>query len=121
MENIIQMLLTDSDYLLKICKTDYEEVTEYQLFVRCLSEQTVVENEMRRLRTKEDGTMNSSALQNPQDSAECHLTVIIVQAAHIRSSATQRFIKRLPPLLPQKMHLTERKAKDTCRVKNSAT
>ncbi len=44
-----------------------EEVTEYQLFVRCLSDQTVVENEKRRLRTKEDGTMNSSALQNPSD------------------------------------------------------
>ena len=67
MENIIQMLLTDSDSLLEICKTDFEEVTEYQLFVRCLSEQTVVENENRRLRTKEDGTMNSSALQNPSD------------------------------------------------------
>lgn len=67
MEKIIQMLLTDSDFLLEICKNDYEEVTEYQLFVRCLSEQTVVENEKRRLRTKEDGTMNSSALQNPSD------------------------------------------------------
>lgn len=67
MENIIQMLLTDSDSLLEIRKTDFEEVTEYQLFVRCLSEQTVVENEKRRLRTKEDGTMNSSALQNPSD------------------------------------------------------
>ena len=67
MENIIQMLLTDSDHLLEICGTDYEEITEYQLFVRCLSEQTVVENEKRRLRTKEDGTMNSSALQNPSD------------------------------------------------------
>lgn len=67
MENIIQMLLTDSDHLLEICSTDYEEVTEYQLFIRCLSEQSVVENEKRRLRTKEDGTMNSSALQNPSD------------------------------------------------------
>ena len=67
MEKIIQMLLTDSDCLLEICKTDYEEVTEYQLFVRCISEQTIVENEKRRLRTKEDGTMNSSALQNPSD------------------------------------------------------
>ena len=67
MQNIIQMLLADSDSLLEICKTDFEEVTEYQLFVRCLSEQTVVENEKRRLRTKEDGNMNSSALQNPSD------------------------------------------------------
>lgn len=55
MEQIIQMLLTDSDCLLDLCKSDFEEVTEYQLFVRCLSDQTVVENEKRRLRTKEDG------------------------------------------------------------------
>lgn len=67
MEQIIQMLLEDSGLLLGLCKTDFEEVTEYQLFIRCLSEQTVVENEKRRLRTKEDGTMNSSALQNPSD------------------------------------------------------
>lgn len=67
MEAIIQTLLTDSDVLLKLCKTDFEEVTEYQLFIRCLSDQTVVENDKRRLRTREDGTMNSSALQNPSD------------------------------------------------------
>jgi hypothetical protein len=67
MDQIIQMLLTDCDCLLELCKSDFEEVTEYQLFVRCLSDQTVVENEKRRLRTKEDGTMNSSALQNPSD------------------------------------------------------
>ena len=67
MEQIIQMLLMDSDCLLELCKSDFEEATEYQLFARCLSDQTVVENEKRRLRTKEDGTMNSSALQNPSD------------------------------------------------------
>lgn len=67
MEKIIQALLTDSNYLLDICKEDLEEVTEYQLFVRYLSDQTVVENEKRRLRTKEDGTMNSSAIQSPSD------------------------------------------------------
>jgi hypothetical protein len=67
MEAIIQTLLTDSDCLLELCKTDFEEATEYQLFVRCLSDQTVIENDKRRLRTREDGTMNSSALQNPSD------------------------------------------------------
>lgn len=67
MDQIIQMLLKDSDFLLELCKSDFEEATEYQLFARCLSDQTVVENEKRRLRTKEDGTMNSSALQNPSD------------------------------------------------------
>lgn len=67
MEAVIQTLLADSDRLLEQCKTDFEEATEYQLFVRCLSDQTVVENNKRRLRTREDGTMNSSALQNPSD------------------------------------------------------
>lgn len=64
---IIQTLLTDNDCLLYLCKTDFEDVTEYQLFIRCLSDQTVVENEKRRMRTKQDGMMNSSALQNPSD------------------------------------------------------
>ncbi len=67
MKQIIQALLTDSECLLEQCKTDFEGITEYQLFIRCLSDQTVVENEKRRLRRKEDGTMNSSALQNPSD------------------------------------------------------
>ena len=67
MEAIIQRLLTDSDCLLHLCRTDFEDVTEYRLFTRCLSDQTVVENEKRRMRTKQDGTMNSSALQNPSD------------------------------------------------------
>ena len=67
MEQIIQTLLKDSDNLLEICGSAFDDITEYQLFTRCLSEQTVVENNKRRLRTKEDGTMNSSALQNPSD------------------------------------------------------
>ena len=67
MKAIIQTLLTDSGCLLHLCRTDFEDVTEYQLFIRCLSDQTVMENEKRRMRTKQDGTMNSSALQNPSD------------------------------------------------------
>lgn len=67
MEGTIQTLLKDSDTLLALCESGYEEATEYQLFARCLSDQTVVEDGKRRLRTKEDGTMNSKALQNPSD------------------------------------------------------
>lgn len=67
MEQIIKMLIEDSELLLKICGDDFDEITEYQLFIRCLSDQTVIEDGKRRLRTKEDGTMNSSALQNPSD------------------------------------------------------
>ncbi|MDR2569631.1 MAG: transposase [Oscillospiraceae bacterium] len=67
MEEKIEKLLADSEALLEICQTDYVDITEYELFIRCLSEQTIMEDGKRRLRTKEDGTMNSSALQNPSD------------------------------------------------------
>lgn len=63
----MQILLNDADTLLSICSPNYEETTEYELLVRCLSEQTIVENQKRRLRTKDDGTMKSTALQNPSD------------------------------------------------------
>lgn len=63
----IQPLLNDANPLLSFCSSGYEDTTEYELFIRCLSEQTIVGNEKRRLRTKEDGTMNSTALQNPSD------------------------------------------------------
>lgn len=64
----MQTLLNDADTFLSFCSLGYEDTTEYELFIRCLSEQTIVENEKRHLRTKEDGTMNSTALQNPSDS-----------------------------------------------------
>ena len=57
----------DADRLLALCESDYNDSTEYDLFVRCLSEQTIIENEKRRLRTKEDGGMKSSMMQNPSD------------------------------------------------------
>lgn len=63
----MKQLLTDADRILALCEPDYSNSTEYDLLVRCLSEQTVVENEKRRLRTKTDGGMNSSMLQNPSD------------------------------------------------------
>ena len=58
MEEIISVLLKASDTLLKICGDDYLENTEYQLFIRCLSDQTVIEDGKRRMRTREDGTMS---------------------------------------------------------------
>ena len=61
-------LLQDADALLELCNGSYMDVTEYQLFARCMSEQTVVDNTTRRLRTKEDGGMDSSLMQNPADS-----------------------------------------------------
>ena len=53
--NQLDTILKDADSLLKSCGTDYDDITEYQLLVRCLSEQTIVEETSRRLRTKEDG------------------------------------------------------------------
>ncbi len=66
-DNRMNQLLTDADKLLAVCGSGCPDSTEYDLFVRCLSEQTIVENEIRRLRTKEDGGMQSTMLQNPSD------------------------------------------------------
>lgn len=66
-ENRMQTLLSDADKLIQICDNGYEDITEYELFIRCIAEQTTVENGTRRLRTKEDGTMHSTVLQNPSD------------------------------------------------------
>ena len=51
-EERINRLLADAEKLLAIGETGYNHSTEYDLFVRCLSEQTIVENEKRRLRKK---------------------------------------------------------------------
>ena len=65
--NHLDSILKDADILLASCGTAYDDVTEYQLLVRCLSEQTIVEEASRRLRTKEDGGFHSGMLQNPSD------------------------------------------------------
>lgn len=63
----LDAILKDADNLLNSCGTDYDDITEYQLLVRCLSEQTIVEESSRRLRTQEDGGFHSGMLQNPSD------------------------------------------------------
>lgn len=65
----ILAILKDADKLLEICDGSYQDVTEYQLFVRCIGEQTVIDKESgdRRLKTKEDGEMGAQILQNPSD------------------------------------------------------
>ena len=63
----IKVILEDADKLLMSCGQEFDDVTEYQFLVRCLSEQTVVEDAIRRLKTKEDGGRDSSVLQNPSD------------------------------------------------------
>lgn len=59
--------LTDADTLFTLCGDGYIGWEEYTLFQRCMSEQTIVNDGTRRLATREDGTMNSSMLQNPSD------------------------------------------------------
>lgn len=54
-EKCIQVLLKDADLLIKRCGNGFEDITEYQLLVRCLCDQTIIEDGNRRLRTKEDG------------------------------------------------------------------
>lgn len=63
----MEKLLNDADVLLEKCGHDFDDITEYQLFVRCLSEQTTVEGEKRRLRTADDRTMTSGIMQSPAD------------------------------------------------------
>ena len=64
----IEVILLDAEKILPLCKEALEESSEYQLLIRVLREQTVEDGEgSRRLRTKEDGGMNSEILQNPAD------------------------------------------------------
>lgn len=63
----LRSILCDADKLLALCSSDYDDTTEYQLLVRCLSEQTIIEDSVRRLRNKEDGGLSSSMLQSPAD------------------------------------------------------
>ena len=60
-------LLKDADTLSELCKDTCADWEEYILFKRCMDEQTIVDDGTRRLATHEDGTMNSSMLQNPSD------------------------------------------------------
>lgn len=62
-----QLLLEDCEELIRICNTDFEDITEYELFIRCVSEQTKVENGARRFCTREDQQLNSRTMINPSD------------------------------------------------------
>lgn len=60
-------ILKDADELILICPASLENDSAYELLIRCLSEQTVVEGGKRKLRTKSDGGMNSRMMQSPSD------------------------------------------------------
>ena len=61
-----------------LCESDYNDSTEYDLFVRCLSEQAIVENEKRRLRTNEDSGMKSTMMQRDEQE---EMTAIVAEGA----------------------------------------
>lgn len=63
----IKQILADADKLLVECEGACDESSAYQLLVRVLKEQTVVEESgARRLKTKEDGANNGSIVTDYQ-------------------------------------------------------
>ena len=66
-EEKISKVLTDCGAVNALCDESYEESSNYLLFKRVLTEQTVYEDGAYRLRTKKDGGMNGGMLQNPSD------------------------------------------------------
>jgi hypothetical protein len=67
-EERLKIILGDADKLLSICNGGYDEVSEYQLLVRAIREQTIrKEDGTLRMKTQEDGEMRSDMLQNPSD------------------------------------------------------
>lgn len=63
----MKQTLTDANQLLILCRSEYNDSTEYELSVRCLSEQTIVDNKNWKLRTKEDCDMQSTMLPTPSN------------------------------------------------------
>lgn len=63
----LNTILKDIDQILELCTEEHKSLQSYELLVRCLSEQTIMENGIRRLRTKKDGGLDSSVMQNPSD------------------------------------------------------
>ena len=67
LEERMEQFLKDAETLYDITKTGFEDVSEYELFIRCFSEQSIVEQGKRRWITKEDNLGNSTMLLNPTD------------------------------------------------------
>lgn len=64
----INQILADADKLLTVCEGTCDESSEYQLLVRVMKEQTIIDGTgTRRLKTKNDGQMGPQILQNPSD------------------------------------------------------
>ncbi len=63
----INIIINEADELIKICKDDFYEVNEYKLLLRCLEEQTIIDNGIRRIRDKGDELPSPKSLQSPYD------------------------------------------------------
>ena len=64
----LSIVIADAAKLMKLFNGNCDDVTEYQLLVRVLNEQTKLDESGNRcIKTKEDGEMNASMLQNPAD------------------------------------------------------
>ena len=63
----MDQFLTDAETLYDITQSGFEEVPEYELFIRCFAEQSIVEEGKRRWVGKADQLGNSTLLQNPTD------------------------------------------------------
>lgn len=66
-ETKLAQLLEDAIKLDELTKTGFEAVEEYQLFERCLQDQSIIENDKRRWITKDDKLGHSEMLLNPAD------------------------------------------------------
>ena len=66
-ENITRMLLQDADTIMGHCGNDLKTLNEYHLLERCLSEQTIVEDGVRRLREKKTDSFPKAMMQSPTD------------------------------------------------------
>ena len=77
----------------RACK---KHLQAYELLVRCLCEQTIVEEGNRRLREKEDGGMDSRIMQNPSEfpSRQTYVRPVLtgMNAAHISINRRQASI-----------------------------
>lgn len=63
----LDIILKDIEQMLALCTEEQQAFRSYELLIRCISEQTVMEDGKRRLRTKEDGGLRSDSMQNPSD------------------------------------------------------
>ncbi len=63
----MRTILDDADNIISQCANRYDDNEEYRLLARCLEEQTVVENKIRRPRHKHTESPKPNSLQNPTD------------------------------------------------------